>query len=114
MGTRQESKPGDIVDWCFRFFPFDTGIFDPEAGVMMFAPVGHSVRVEELNSKVEAAHLSVFLHVSDQFILKAVRITPLQGPRRIVRGRYSRILHDVDLAHDERVRCSRSGVADRA
>jgi hypothetical protein len=57
------------VEGCFQFFPFDAGIFNPEVGVAMLAPIGHPFRVKELNSKVETAHLGIFLHMPD-------RITP--------------------------------------
>jgi hypothetical protein len=47
---------------------------------MVLPPIGHPACVEELDTKIEAAHLAIFLHVSDQFILKAVRVIPLQRP----------------------------------
>jgi hypothetical protein len=32
-------------------------------------PLGHPIGIEELHSKVEAAHRSIFLNVPEQFIL---------------------------------------------
>src|SRR5277367_403946 len=95
MRTSQEGEPCDVVERCFRFFPFGTRIVNPEAGVLMLAPIGHLGGVEELDSKVEATHLAIFLYVSDQLVLKTVWVTPLQSPRRIVRGWGSRILHNI-------------------
>ena len=45
--------------------PLYARIFDPEVRVEMLAPIGHSIGIEELNSKVEAAHLVIFLDVPD-------------------------------------------------
>jgi hypothetical protein len=72
--TGQKSQAANIVERRSGFFPFDAGIFDPKAGVVMLAPVGHPADVEELNTKVERAHPGIFLHVSDEFVLKAVRV----------------------------------------
>src|SRR5580692_11948218 len=84
--TSQEGEPCHVMERCFRFFPFGTGIFNPEAGVLMLAPIGHLGGVEELNSEVKVAHLVIFLYVSGELVLKTVWVTPLQRPRRIVRG----------------------------
>src|ERR1700736_5664143 len=99
--TSQEGEPCHVMERCFRFFPFGTGIFNPEAGVLMLAPIGHPVGVDELDSKVEAAHLVIFLNVSGELVLKTVRVSSLQRPRRIVRGWRSRILHDIDRSVTE-------------
>ena len=70
---------------ALRFVPFDTRVLDPEIGVVMLAPIGHGVGVEELDSKVEAGHLAIFIEVPDQLVLQAFRVTSLQRTRRIVR-----------------------------
>src|SRR5260370_35293891 len=94
--TPQKSKSGDIVESRFRLLPFNAGIFNPKAGVVMFATIGHPFRVQELNSEVETAHLCIFLYMSDEFVLEAVRVALLQRPRQIVGGRSSLKLNDVD------------------
>src|SRR6266478_1774721 len=95
-GARQESKARDRVEGRFRFAPLDAGVFDPEVGVPMLAPICHLVGIEKLNAKIETAHRAIFPEVPDQLVLQALRITPLQWARRIVRGWRSRILDDVD------------------
>jgi hypothetical protein len=57
----REGKPCDREEWCLCFLPFDTRIFDPEARVPAFAPVGHLSGVEELEAEVEAAHRVVLV-----------------------------------------------------
>ena len=83
----EEGEAGDVVEGCFGFVPLDAGVFDPEAGVVGLAPVGHFGGVEELDSEVEAAHLVVLLEVPDEFVLEAVGVALLQGARWIVGGR---------------------------
>src|SRR6266478_2135027 len=95
-GARQESKARDRVEGRFRFAPLDAGVLDPEVGVPMLAPICHLVGIEKLNAKIETAHRAIFPEVPDQLVLQALRITPLQWARRIVRGWRSRILDDVD------------------
>jgi len=98
----QKVKPRDRVERCFRFVPLDTRVFDPEVGVPALAPISHPVDVEELDPKVESAHLAVFPEVPDQFVLQALRITPLQRTGRIVRGWRGRIFHHIDWSMTKR------------
>src|ERR1700751_3976741 len=49
----------------FGFVPLDARIFDPEVSIPMLAPVRHPGSVEQLDPKIEAAHLAVFLEVAD-------------------------------------------------
>jgi hypothetical protein len=51
----------------------------------MLAPICHPLRVEELESKVEAAEFAVLLEVSAQLVAQSVRVTPLERPCGIVR-----------------------------
>jgi hypothetical protein len=53
------------MERCFRFVPLDTGVLDPEARVLTLAPIGHLLGIEELEFKVEAAHLGIFFDVPD-------------------------------------------------
>ena len=76
----------------------------------VFAPIGHFAGVEKLNGKVEPAHQIIFLDVPDQFVLQSLRIAFFQRTRRIIWRRYGR---EHRSGHDETVRCSNSGVADR-
>src|ERR1017187_776604 len=57
---RQQGQPPDRVEGRFGFIPFDAGVFDPEIGIPVLAPICHFVDVEKLNCDVESAHLSVF------------------------------------------------------
>ena len=59
-----------------RFVPLDTGVFDPEVRVLTLAPIGHPVSIEELHSKIESAHLAVFLEVPNQLVLQGVAYGP--------------------------------------
>jgi hypothetical protein len=66
---------------CGKVLPLvrlETRVFDPEVGVPTLAPIGHPVGVEELESKVEAAHLAIFVEVPDQLALQ-VRVTLCRG-----------------------------------
>jgi hypothetical protein len=65
LRLRQQREPRDRVEGCFRFAPLDAGVFDPEAGIPVLAPIGHPVDVEELDPKVEAAHVAILLEVPD-------------------------------------------------
>jgi hypothetical protein len=47
----QEGEPCNVVKRRFWFSPFDTGIFNPETGVMVLAPISHPVGVEKLTPK---------------------------------------------------------------
>src|SRR6266542_3368093 len=96
LRLRQEGKACYRVERRFCFVPLDTRVFDPEGGVQMLAPIGHPFGVEKLDSKVEAAHLAIFVDVPDQLVLQAVRVTPLQRARRIARERSQRLLYYVD------------------
>ena len=62
-----------------RLVPLKARVLDPEVGVVALAPIRHSLRVDELDAEVEAAHLAVLVEVPDQFVLQAVRVTFLQG-----------------------------------
>src|SRR5277367_4975818 len=69
---------------------------------MTLAPISHSVGVEQLDSKVEAAHLAVLLHVSDQFVLQTVWIISLQRTCWVVRRRRKRLLYYIDRSVTKR------------
>ena len=71
----------------FRFIPVNTGVFGPEVGVVMFAPVRHPAGIEELHAEIEGAHLAIFLEVPEQFILQGVGIAFIESTRRISRQR---------------------------
>src|ERR1700687_383596 len=86
----------------FRFLPVETCVFDPEAGVMKLAPIGHRVRVQELDCEVEATHPAVFLEVPDKLVLQGVRVASLQRTRWIVRKWRGRILDNIDRSVTER------------
>jgi hypothetical protein len=79
-----------------------TTYYQCQYGVPTLAPIGHFVGVEELESKIKAAHLDIFFQVPDQLVLQGVRVTPLQRPRWIVRRRYSRMLHNIDRSVTKR------------
>src|SRR6266850_235741 len=86
----------------FRLLPLDTRVFNPEVGVTTLPPIGHSVGVEELDSKIKTAHLAIFLEVPDELVLQTLRVTLLQRTRRIVGARRSRILHNIDRSVTKR------------
>src|ERR1700730_6011765 len=96
LRIRQEGKPRDRVEGRVGLAPLDAGGFDPEAGIPTLAPVRHLVDVEELDPKNEAAHFAILPEVPDEFVLQALRITPLQRTGRIVRGWRGRVFHHID------------------
>ncbi len=98
MRLRYQSEPRDLVKRRFGLFPPDTRVFNPEVGVVAFTPVGHAVRVEELNAKVEDAHPAVLVEVPDQLVLQAFWVALLQRTCQIVRRRYCRVLDNIDRA----------------
>src|SRR5258706_791971 len=83
----QQRKLGDRVEGRFHLVPLDAGVFDPEVGVPMLAPISHLVGIEKLNAKIEAAHRAIFPEVADHLVLQALGAAPLHWARRIVRGR---------------------------
>src|SRR6267154_4489911 len=96
MRLRYQGEPRDLMKRRFGFFPLDTCVLNPEVGVVAFTPVGHAVRFEELNAKVEDAHPAVLVEVPDQLVLQAFWVALLQRPRQIVRRRYCRVLDNID------------------
>jgi hypothetical protein len=84
--------PSDRVKRYLHLVPLDTRIFDPEVGVVSPAPIGHGVNAEELLSKIQGAHLAIFLEVPGQLVLQGVRVTSLQRTRRIVWRRVAEYL----------------------
>jgi hypothetical protein len=90
------------VERCFCFVPLDTRVLDPEVGVPTLSPIGHPVGIEELESKVEAAHLAIFVEAPDRLVPQGILVTPLQRMRGIVCGRCSRIPHDIDRSVTKR------------
>jgi hypothetical protein len=62
------------VERRFRFAPFHARVFHPEVGVARPTPICHFAGVKELDSKFKPAHLAIFLEVTDQFVLQALRV----------------------------------------
>ena len=73
------------MKWRFGFIPVNAGVFGPEAGIVVFAPIRHPRGIEKLHAEIEGAHLAIFLEVPDQFILQGIGIAFVERSRRISR-----------------------------
>ena len=98
----RECQPRNRVKWRLCFLPHDACILYPEISVVMLAPIGHLLRIQELDTEIEAADLAVLVHVTNEFVLQSFRVLLLQRLRRVGAGWSSRKLHDVNRPVPER------------
>ena len=69
----QQAKAANDMEWRLIFFPFDAGIFDPEARLTPAAPMRHPFGVEKLEPDIERAHRPIVADVAHELVLQEIR-----------------------------------------